>query len=30
MPSKHTKCCLLSQISEKLKLEGDTITYALE
>lgn len=30
MPSKHTKYCLLSQITEKLKLQGDTITHALE
>lgn len=30
MLSKHTKYCLLSQISEKLKLQGVTITHVLE
>lgn len=30
MPSKHTKYCLLSQISEKLKPQGVTITHPLE
>lgn len=29
MLSKHTKYCLLSQISEKLKLQGVTITHVL-
>ena len=30
MPSKHTECCSSSQLSEKLKPQGDTITHALE